>query len=502
MNALRKRIAPLLAGSLLTASLLAGCSSQDLSGAAMVSALAVAGVAQVTGVGFVLHAALDPTPLAKLSADKTFAGNAQAQALAAAAEKGDVQAIDSLVDAGADVNAVGLHGLSICEWLLFHPNKDGFRRLLERGADPNRMTVWTGPQMLFMHEFTEQQSSLVHWAVYRTPQLGPDYLRMVLEIGKGDPNLELPDRKARPIMKALGRDNGEAFCLLYNHGAELEFLTADGKTPIETAAWVRDENYRLVYFMLTHGVSFSYAAAVPDFGGLQGAVQRTLDNGNCARQPFDAGSMWFWRCVDFLERRGMVFEYPSRNRGPVLKPVALESTPVNLLAPAQEPFAVSRRVSVLGVALTLPRPYWDRTPGSGAVIACRSDEMGAKNVYLYYPGGDMTDRNAMQLCVQRAPGKALAEFTAEAVKTWQSAPKHVATLVEKAGDHEIYRLSARSSKIGGYFYVGMRNNTAVTLTQVIQKSGRAEVDAADDAYVLNAMRQINLAPAPATPPQE
>ena len=61
----------------------------------------------------------------------------------------------------------------------------------------------------------------------------------------------------------------------------------------------------------------------------------------------------------------------------------------------------------------------------------------------------MADRIAIQLCVQRAPGKALAEFTAEAVTTWQSASKNAATLVEKAADHEIYRLSARLCEIGG-----------------------------------------------------
>jgi len=48
----------------------------------------------------------------------------------------------------------------------------------------------------------------------------------------------------------------------------------------------------------------------------------------------------------------------------------------------------------------------------------------------------------------------------------------------------------------------MRNGTVVILRQVIQKSGRAEADAADDAFVLNALRQINLAPAPAAPPLE
>jgi len=44
--------------------------------------------------------------------------------------------------------------------------------------------------------------------------------------------------------------------------------------------------------------------------------------------------MWFWRCVDWLEKHGMVFDYtPDPNREPAIKPTVLDTTPPDILGP-------------------------------------------------------------------------------------------------------------------------------------------------------------------------
>jgi hypothetical protein len=483
-----------MTAGLLAIALLSGCTksevNQNLQVVGWVPIVAVVGAAEVTGVGPLIRAAAAPHPLEKMSPSKSFPGDPKAQALAAAAEKGDVTEIDKLVDAGADVNAVGAYGLTISEWLLFHPNKDGFRRLLERGADPNKITQWTGPN-LDLRTFEQQQSSLVHWAAYRTPQIGPDYLRMVLEIGKGNPNLEPPDRQARPLMKALGKDNGAAFCLLRSHGAELEFFTVDGETPIVAAAGRLHSNFRLVDFMLAQGVSFSYAApAQPALGGLHAAVQHALENSG-ARQPFDPEFPWLWRCVDFLEQRGLSFEYVSRSWGPALRPVTVGNPPIDLLAPDSEPHALSRRVAVYGVVLTIPRPYWSRTPGDATRIGCRTDEEGKGYVYKYYREGNVMDPFALRMTLQKTTGEAFPERSRSAIKNFESNNLATATLLEQSSERAIYRI-VRADKTAGYMYLGLCNGTFVTFQQFIKKSDQSSYSA-DDAYVLQGMREIALA---------
>ena len=67
---------------------------------------------------------------------RSFSDRAMVRLIVAAA-KGDVGEIDSAVQAGADVNAQGKYGITPLFWAIQAHSKDGFRRLLEKGADPN-----------------------------------------------------------------------------------------------------------------------------------------------------------------------------------------------------------------------------------------------------------------------------------------------------------------------------------------------------------------------------
>lgn len=257
-----------------------------------------------------------PTPPAYMSPAEAYPDNPQAQALVKAALKGDVKEIDRLINAGADPNAVGAYGKTVAGWVLYHPHKAGFRRLLERGADPNK--IW--------YDGIHTQSSLLHMAVYMSDRVGIDYLEMCLKIGKGNPNLEPPDGKERPIALAIQVSDPSIFFMLVRVGADI-FYTVKNKYWTKTLADIADSygNYRVLLFLLQKGVE--YNSDVGGYLGLHYSFNLTLGD-YVARDPKHPSYMWFWRCVDFLEKRGMQFKY-----GIAIRPAVLDTTPPDILGP-------------------------------------------------------------------------------------------------------------------------------------------------------------------------
>ena len=189
-----------------------------------------------------------PKGLMYMSVVEMFPNDPRTQALALAAGRGDIGDIDRLVAAGADVNAIGTYGVAVTEWLFHHPNKAGFRRLLEHGADPNK--IW-----LIQYAGTKEQISLLHRAVEDAPFIGTDYLRMCLEIGNGDPNLLPPDKKYRPIQKALRFGNEDAFIILVKAGAETDYKDESGRPLVFYAASY--DNFEITLYLLEQGVDYS-----------------------------------------------------------------------------------------------------------------------------------------------------------------------------------------------------------------------------------------------------
>lgn len=261
-----------------------------------------------------------------VNVQEMYPDHPQAQALVKAAMKGDVKEIDRLIDVGADPNAAGAFGITVAGWLLYHPNKEGFRRLLERGADPN--IIWQPKGDWFY------RPSVLHKAVELSDKIGVDYLKMCLEIGKGNPNLESPDWRTRPIEEAVHPNRNAAFVVLYTARAEIDYpfapSLAGSCSLVDDAA--RSANYRLVLFILQQGVSFSRGNQYSR--GLYDSIQFYLRQMALPRASSLAQYMWFWRCVDFLEKRGMVFDYtPAPNREPAIKPAVLDTRPPDILGP-------------------------------------------------------------------------------------------------------------------------------------------------------------------------
>jgi len=251
-----------------------------------------------------------PLPLHRMSVSEMFPGDRQAQALALAAAAGDIERIDKLVARGANVNAVGTRGITLPTWVIQHPNINGFRRLMELGTDPN--IHW------------DSGRTLLHWITFKTDEIGIEYLQMALEIGGGDPNVERPDNGKRPIQNTflLTKHRDAAFALLYNSGAEIDYKDRLDVPLVDHAAI--SEDFDLAYFILSQGVDFS---TTNKLGGISSTLRVMVKYRGHGKRTYP-DYMWFWRCVDFLEKKGMVFDFLPEDQ----RPAVLDTTPPPILS--------------------------------------------------------------------------------------------------------------------------------------------------------------------------
>jgi len=259
----------------------------------------------------------DQMPLQRMSVREMFPGNPQAQALANAAEKGDIATMDKLVAAGADPNATGTYGVTVPVWLLYHPNKAGFRCLLELGADPNKIT----------RSEAGQENSLMHRAAARSGYIGAEYLQMAIDIGHGDPHLEIGEFKRTPIWEALPPNNIDAFAVLLRAGVDINFTTSHMSKFYLVLQTARFSNYKATLYLLQNGAD--YKKKTPSGYDLIRQMQYQIhDDARYVTSDNSPQYMWFWRCVDFLEKRGETFTFTPKS----VRPLVLSIEPPDIFA--------------------------------------------------------------------------------------------------------------------------------------------------------------------------
>ncbi|WP_459855936.1 ankyrin repeat domain-containing protein [Humidesulfovibrio idahonensis] len=421
-----------------------------------------------------------PTPAIYMSPAEMYPDNPQAQALVKAASKGDLKEIDRLIDAGADPNATGTYGKTVPGWLLYHPNKAGFRRLLERGADPNK--IW--------YDKNRAQSSLLHWAVERSDAIGTDYLKMCLEIGKGNPNLEPPDHRERPIMIAVQKNNTQAFFMLYNYGAEIDYKIRDPYSTDSLADYTASyANFQILIFLLQSGVHYT-----SDITKLQG-IHRSIDarmGFNYARDKDEQRYMWFWRCVDFLEKRGMTFKY-----GIAVRPAVLDTTPPESLnTAAGQAAALPKNINMLmqQVDLTYPLPVWADTPETRENVQIRQQQKAGTIILDYLPQNQTESdwKSVYTVMTTYTPGTSLDQAARMALETMRKGLGKSATIVteESTQDHQILHFaSADASGPEGVVYIGRFLDTIVTVRET-WRSVDAVTASSYRAKALAGMRQV------------
>ncbi len=422
-----------------------------------------------------------------------FPGNPQAQALAKAAEKGDIATMDKLVAAGADPNATGEYGVTVPAWVVLHPNKDGFRRLLELGADPNK--IWRREDPAF-------DKSLMHFVTGEAPNIGTEYVSMTLEIGKGDPNLPRGDLNLPPMKEALCPVCIPAFATLLKAGGDMYYIDWFGRTYAMSATI--QENYKLVLFLLEKGVDYSKKDNRGSY--LARYMQTKFKTSSEYKQPYSKKYMWFWRCIDFLEKRGATFTIPQD----AIRPAVLDTTPPDIFAEAQiqQPDTLAKpqprvsdteTVSMHEVSLSYPVPFWlqdaDATTGN---THSRMRQKAGFLAYDYVPKGQDIDRwqSSLGISTLYAPGNTWPQFSKAVQEGYASACGKNAQIdvVQDAADHRVLHLRCgEGEQQEGYLYLGVLKSTFVTVYQGWRNASPADAERYRTA-ALQGIARIRLEP--------
>ncbi len=412
----------------------------------------------------------NPGPLYAMSVREMFKDNPQAQALARAAARGDTKTMDRLVQQGADVNATGAYGVTVPAWLIFHYNEKGLLHLLHLGADPN--IIW------------EDDDSLIHLATFYASTIGTDFLEILLKEGGANPDLEVGWSHKRPL-DWTGSYDVTAFVPLYNSGADIEFRDWRGDPYIFQV----NDRYDYVLFLLHEGVDYT-----PEFRNGRNFINVLEDGpmpiwGNKLLTPDKPQFMWFWRCVDFLEKRGTTFNFEPEVEQ--LRPQVLDTS----VAPEDVIFTKSprairwkRAAYQFDVKLQYPTPYWTHTEASKAdyeVFHRRSETFFA---YDFVPKNESVENPSKKLSVEftQSPEENFADqrgaFLQSLLESWLVTKVHEGA--QGSGLYELYHLqSVEPSARQGVLYVGKYKETFVT---VLQQS-----DTADESIMQRIEKDMN-----------
>ena len=255
-------------------------------------------------VVLLFFAGCKPSPTGKWRPNDFYTDRGAA-ALCQAAERNDLAEIDRLLDSGVDVNARGRDGMTPLLWAMWAKAKGGFRRLLERGADPN-----------IQLDRQDDCNSVTSAAAGCTND--SEWLELVLK-HDGNPNLVnhagytfdaidiegdgKQPAKAKtfcinptPIFNAVDSGNLHHVELLIQAGANLNYHGEGGDTPAMYAAWHR--NFAAVYRLLEAGAD--YRIKTNDAGN---DLACTVAENSCA--VLDEQKAWRDKVIEFLEKKGV-----------------------------------------------------------------------------------------------------------------------------------------------------------------------------------------------------
>ena len=187
-----------------------------------------------------------------------------ARPLSVAAEKGDVDAINLLLELGAYVNAPDAVGASSLSYAVMNRQKDAVLLLLDKGADVNQqdifgmtslfLAVMNGDQDLF-HIFVSRGAylkhseitvkTILHMAIISPNMNENDRVGMVEAIldavaddwsEPGIINWPEPTDGGSPLHWAAFHDRVDTIRVLLQRGARLDAKNKDGELPIHVAA--------------------------------------------------------------------------------------------------------------------------------------------------------------------------------------------------------------------------------------------------------------------------
>ncbi|WP_447956330.1 ankyrin repeat domain-containing protein [Vreelandella sp. EE7] len=152
------------------------------------------------------------------------------RALAVAAGRGDIEAMQQALNQGADPNMPGKDGMTPLFWSVTDTlgvNIEGFRYLLEHGGDPNLVVV----------DEDKPGISTIHLIYLAFTQTNPAFLEAALEAG-ADPNTIVNTRKGNTLLFERKLDFYiDNVNLLIEHGADVNHRGQFQAPPLHRALY-------------------------------------------------------------------------------------------------------------------------------------------------------------------------------------------------------------------------------------------------------------------------
>ncbi|MCC4601708.1 ankyrin repeat domain-containing protein [Xanthomonas melonis] len=217
----------------------------------------------------------------------------KAQALALAAEQGDVDTIRRLMkDEGVNPDRIfSKEGHPLLFWPIFTHNPAGLKAMLENGADPNAAQPYPP-------EPGRSQTNVSNAMVWAAEQDDPVYLKLLLDHG-GDPNTRNANNESLLFHALIKQNKWRNIQLLVERGADVNALAGMGGTLIDNYAI--GGAFEPVYWLLERNADPSLVYE----GG--GAVHR-VDSGTIEAAFWHPGDpsnpQWQRRCQQWLLAHG------------------------------------------------------------------------------------------------------------------------------------------------------------------------------------------------------
>ncbi|MFV0423846.1 ankyrin repeat domain-containing protein [Oleidesulfovibrio sp.] len=426
-------------------------------------------------------AAVPRKPLVEMSVKEMFPDNEQLQQLALAATAGDTRKMDELAAAGTDVNAVGTDGATVAYWVTEHPNPDGFKKLLELGANAN--SIWRTDSGTI--------SSLVHWTVTKTAnaELDLNYLKAIFEVGKGDPNLKLPGIGTLPIEGALFANDEAVFKLLIDSGADIHRKGSQNASLVDMAGGLG--NFRLALHLLEQGVDYAWNDAKGHSFVSNIRSNFTGTPRHMVTDPHDGQYMWFWRCVDFLEKRGEYLAIPAE----LERPQHLDDTPATSFFDGTGQKTRTQKVFLYEMGLTYPAPFWTHQFGATENLQQHFKSLGNERIYEFTPIGQSLDKwDSYQLIKGFSlPQTSFTAFveSADTYFTGQCGEEIHFEVIQKKQDQQLLHVRCTAQQTEGFLFLGKYQNTFVMVYQAWRLSAVANPEKTK-ARVLSDMQLITM----------
>lgn len=227
-----------------------------------------------------------------------YNGDAKTLKLCRAIKAHNVEKMQSLIDAGADVNVKGKDGTPLLLWALPY-GPETFECLLKNGADPNLILESDHGRSSVVTPGCTILYSAVRFINISAPRYDV-YVDLLLKYG-ADPDLG----KKKPIYETCFLDRMEgAFNSLLNAGADVNIFDDDAKDYLLTSC-DRKGRWDRALVLLEHGAT--YDPETPQGIRLKELVEMELEGKGFLRVAPQKRKDDFAKVVKWLEDHGAVF---------------------------------------------------------------------------------------------------------------------------------------------------------------------------------------------------